>query len=64
MLPYSTNAGVCGWRRNYAGAYAMELNNYPVFNTTDFVAACASIRASLALQHKITIYLTVALELT
>jgi hypothetical protein len=62
MLPNSTGAGVPGWRRNYAGAYILELNNYPVFNTEDYIAACASVRASLAHQHKTTISLTVAPE--
>jgi hypothetical protein len=62
MLPNSTVAGVRGWRHNYAGAYIVELNNYHVFNAEDFVSACASVRASLALQHKTTISLTVAPE--
>jgi hypothetical protein len=33
MLPNSTGAGVRGWRRNCPGAYIVELNNYPMFNT-------------------------------
>jgi hypothetical protein len=56
MLPNSTGAGVRGWRRNCPGAYIVELNNYPIFNTEDVVAARASVRASLALQQYVLLY--------
>jgi hypothetical protein len=62
MVPNSTGSGLGGWRRHYAGAYIVELNTHPVFNTADFHAACALFRASLQQHHTNTISLTYAPE--
>jgi hypothetical protein len=62
MLPHSTGAALRGWRRNYAGAYIVQFEHIPAFNTADFVQACATVRTSLLTQPKTTITVTVAPE--
>jgi hypothetical protein len=62
MVPNSTGAGIRGWRHNYAGAYIVELDGHPIFNSSDFEAACASVCTALLAQPKTTISLTIALE--
>jgi hypothetical protein len=39
MTPHSMGAALRGWRRNYAGAYIVELDDHPVFNSADFSRA-------------------------
>jgi hypothetical protein len=58
--PHITGAALRGWRRNYAGAYIVQMEHIPVFNTADFVQACATVRTSLLTQAKTTITVTVA----
>jgi hypothetical protein len=60
MLPHSNGAALQVWRRNYAGAYIVQLEHIPVFNTADFVQACETVRTSLLTQPKTTITVTVA----
>jgi hypothetical protein len=62
MLPHSTGAALRGWRRNYAGAYIVQLEHIPVFNRADFVQACETVRTSLLTQPKTTITMTMAPE--
>jgi hypothetical protein len=62
MVTLCTGAAIRGRRRNYAGAYIMELDDMPVFNSADFIRICAAIRASLNTHPKTTITLTIALE--
>jgi hypothetical protein len=62
MVPLSTGAALRGWRRNCAGAYLVELDDMPVFNSADFTRVCADIRASLLTHPKTTITLTIAPE--
>jgi hypothetical protein len=62
MTPHSTGAALRGWRRNYAGAYIVELDEHPVFNSADFAHACTLVRAALLTHPKTTIKLTLAPE--
>jgi hypothetical protein len=60
MVPISTGAALRGWRRNYAGAYIVELDDMPVFNSVDFTRVCAAIRVSFLTHPKTTISFTIA----
>jgi hypothetical protein len=62
VVPNSTGAGIRGWRRNYAGAYIVELDGHPIFNSSDFEAACAYVRTALLAQPNTTISLTISPE--
>jgi hypothetical protein len=62
MIPHNTGAGIRGWRRNYSGAYIIELDGHPVFNTSDFEDACASFHATLTTHPKTVIALTLTPE--
>jgi hypothetical protein len=62
MNPHSTGAALRGWRRNCTGAYIVELDDYPVFNSADFACACTIIQAALLTHPKTTITLTLAPE--
>jgi hypothetical protein len=60
-IPHSTGAGIRGWRRNYAGAYIIDVYGHPIFNTSDFEYACASSHAALTTHPKTVITLTLTL---
>jgi hypothetical protein len=62
MTPHSTGAALRGWRRNYDGAYIVELDEHPVFNSADFAHACTLVRAALLTHPKTKIKLTLAPE--
>jgi hypothetical protein len=62
MSPHITGAALCGRRRNYAGAYIVQMEHIPVFNTAAFVQACATVCTSLLAHAKTTITVTVAPE--
>jgi hypothetical protein len=62
ITQHSTGAALRGWRRNYDGAYIVELDEHPVFNSAYFAHACTLVRAALLTHPKTTIKLTLASE--
>jgi hypothetical protein len=62
MPPSSTGSTLRGWKRNYVGAYIVELNGHAIFNSSDFLTSCALVhQAHLAIPHP-TLLLTLAPE--
>jgi hypothetical protein len=62
ITPHSTGAALCGWHRDFAGAYIVELDDHPVFNSYYVARAFTTFIASLLVHPKTTINLTVAPE--
>jgi hypothetical protein len=62
MTPHSMGADLHGWRRNYDGAYIVELDVHPVFNSADFDHACRTVSAAFLTHLKTIITLTLAPE--
>jgi hypothetical protein len=62
MEPVTTGACLRGWKRHYAGAYVVELNGHPVYNSDDFLTVCALVQAELSTVPHPTIVLTLAPE--
>jgi hypothetical protein len=60
--PHNTGAALRVWCRNYDGAYIVELDEHPVFNSADFAHACTLVRAALLAHAKTTLKLTLAPE--
>jgi hypothetical protein len=62
MLPCSFGARLCGWRRNYMGAYIVEINKYAIFTKYHFLDACAATCAKVAVYAAPFLVLTLAPE--
>jgi hypothetical protein len=62
MLPGSSGARLRGWRRNYVGAYIVEINKYSVFTKYHFLDACSATRAKIAVSAAPFLVLTLAPE--
>jgi hypothetical protein len=62
MITISTGAGLGGWRCNYAGAYIVEVDDFPVFNTVDFLTTCEACLQYLTSCPHIVLHLTIAPE--
>jgi hypothetical protein len=60
MAPHSTGAALSGWRRNYDGAYSVELDSLPVLNSDEFSQACATVCAFIHMHPKATVTLNVS----
>jgi hypothetical protein len=60
MTPSSTGSTLRGWRRNYVGAYIMEFNGHAIFNSLNFVSACALVHLVHLMVPHPTLSLTLA----
>jgi hypothetical protein len=59
MAPFSTGSTLHGWKLNYVGAYIVELNGHPIFNTSYFISSCALVHH----EHLTVPYPTLSLTL-
>jgi hypothetical protein len=62
MAPVSTGSTLRGWRRNYIGAYTMELNGHVVFNLLHLSSFCALVYQEHPTVPHPTLTLTLAPE--
>jgi hypothetical protein len=62
ILPCSSGARLRGWRRNYVGAYIVEINKYAIFTKDHFLDACAATCANVAVSAAPLLVLTLAHE--
>jgi hypothetical protein len=60
MAPSSTESTLRGWKRNYVGAYIVELNGHAIFNSSDFLTSCDLVHNA----HRAITHPTLSLTLT
>jgi hypothetical protein len=62
MSPSSTGSTLRGWKRNYIGAYIVELNGHAILDSSDFLMSCALVhQAHVTIPHP-TLSITLAPE--
>jgi hypothetical protein len=62
MSPSNTGSTLRGWKRNYRGAYIVELNGHVIFNSSEFSTSCTLVhQAQLTIPHP-TLSLTLTPE--
>jgi hypothetical protein len=60
--PSSSGSTLRGWRRNYVGAYVVELNGRAVFNSLDFLSTCTLVHQAHLMVPCPTLSLTLVPE--